>query len=78
MATGSEVGLCVEVYEKLTAEGVAARVVSMPSWELFEHQDDDVPRLGVAARRDAAGRGRAGLDPRLGALYRDCAARSSA
>ena len=40
MATGSEVGLCVEVYEKLTAEGVAARVVSMPSWELFEQQDD--------------------------------------
>jgi transketolase len=31
---------CVEVYEKLTAEGVAARVVSMPSWELFEQQDD--------------------------------------
>jgi transketolase len=41
MATGSEVGLCVEVYEKLAAEGVAARVVSMPSWELFEQQDDD-------------------------------------
>ena len=40
IATGSEVGLCVEVYEKLTAEGVAARVVSMPSWELFEQQDD--------------------------------------
>jgi transketolase len=40
MATGSEVGLCVEVYEKLAAEGVAARVVSMPSWELFEKQDD--------------------------------------
>jgi transketolase len=41
MATGSEVGLCVEVYEKLTAEGVAARVVSMPSWELFEHQPEE-------------------------------------
>ena len=40
MATGSEVGLCVEVYEKLAAEGIAARVVSMPSWELFEQQDD--------------------------------------
>jgi transketolase len=40
MATGSEVGLCVDVYEKLAAEGVAARVVSMPSWELFEKQDD--------------------------------------
>ncbi|MBV8321533.1 MAG: transketolase, partial [Hyphomicrobiales bacterium] len=39
MATGSEVGLCVDVYEKLVAEGVAARLVSMPSWELFEQQD---------------------------------------
>jgi transketolase len=41
MATGSEVGLCVDVYERLTGEGVAARVVSIPSWELFEQQDDD-------------------------------------
>jgi len=41
MATGSEVGLCVEVYEKLTSEGIAARVVSMPSWELFEHQPEE-------------------------------------
>jgi transketolase len=40
MATGSEVYLCIEAYEKLKLEGVAARVVSMPSWELFEHQDD--------------------------------------
>jgi transketolase len=41
MATGTEVGLAVEAYEKLTAEGVKARVVSMPSWELFEHQPQD-------------------------------------
>ncbi|HEV2098379.1 MAG TPA: transketolase [Stellaceae bacterium] len=40
MATGSEVSLCVDVYEKLASEGVKARVVSMPSWELFEQQDD--------------------------------------
>ena len=38
LATGSEVGLAIEAYEKLTAEVVAARVVSMPSWELFEEQ----------------------------------------
>jgi transketolase len=38
LATGSEVSLCVEAYEVLKAEGVKARVVSMPSWELFEHQ----------------------------------------
>ncbi len=40
IATGSEVALCVDVYEKLAAEGVRARVVSMPSWELFEQQDE--------------------------------------
>ena len=38
LATGSEVGLAIAVYEKLSAEGVRARVVSMPSWELFEAQ----------------------------------------
>ena len=36
IGTGSEVSLCVDAYEKLTAEGVKARVVSMPSWELFD------------------------------------------
>jgi transketolase len=40
MGTGSEVRLCVDVYERLNAEGIAVRVVSMPSWELFELQDD--------------------------------------
>jgi transketolase len=39
MGTGSEVSLCVEAYEKLKAEGIAARVVSMPSWDIFEKQD---------------------------------------
>jgi transketolase len=38
MATGSEVSLCVDAYEKLKAEGVKTRVVSMPSWEVFERQ----------------------------------------
>src|SRR5262249_62068586 len=37
LATGSEVSLCVEAYETLKAEGIKARVVSMPSWELFDH-----------------------------------------
>lgn len=41
IGTGSEVQLCVEAYEKLTSEGVNVRVVSMPSWELFEHQTED-------------------------------------
>jgi transketolase len=39
LATGSEVSLCVQAFERLTAEGIRARVVSMPSWELFEQQD---------------------------------------
>ncbi|MGB9465756.1 MAG: transketolase [Candidatus Acidiferrum sp.] len=39
LASGSEVGLCAAAYEKLTADGVKARVVSMPCWELFEKQD---------------------------------------
>jgi transketolase len=40
MATGSEVSLCVEAFEKLKSEGIAARVVSMPSWDIFEKQDE--------------------------------------
>jgi len=39
IGTGSEVSLCMAAREKLTAEGIAARVVSMPSWELFDDQD---------------------------------------
>jgi transketolase len=40
IGTGSELSLCVSAYEKLTAEGVRARVVSMPSTDLFDMQDD--------------------------------------
>ena len=40
IGTGSELTLCLGAYEALQAEGVRARVVSMPSWELFESQDD--------------------------------------
>jgi transketolase len=38
IGTGSEVSLCMEAQAKLAAEGIAARVVSMPSWELFDAQ----------------------------------------
>jgi len=41
IGTGSEVSLCVDAYEKLNAEGIKARVVSMPSWELFDHQPQE-------------------------------------
>jgi transketolase len=54
IGTGSEVSLCVEAYERLKAEGVKARVVSMPSTELFEDQDqayrDSVLPPDVTAR----------------------------
>ena len=54
IGTGSEVALCVEAYEALTREGIATRVVSMPSWELFELQDqayrDSVLPSEVSAR----------------------------
>jgi transketolase len=54
IGTGSEVALCIEAFEQLENEGVAARVVSMPSWELFEQQDqtyrDEVLPPEVTAR----------------------------
>jgi transketolase len=40
IGTGSEVSLCISAAEQLAAEGIAARVVSMPSCELFEQQDE--------------------------------------
>ena len=54
MGTGSEVSLCVAAFETLKSRGIQARVVSMPSWELFEHQDqayrDHVLPPSVTAR----------------------------
>ena len=41
LATGSEVALCIGAYEQLKGEGIRARVVSMPSWDLFESQSAD-------------------------------------
>ncbi len=41
LASGSEVALCLAAHERLAAQGVGSRVVSMPSWELFERQATD-------------------------------------
>ena len=41
IASGSEVCLAVEAHEKLVASGIRSRVVSMPSWEIFEHQTSE-------------------------------------
>jgi transketolase len=58
IGTGSEVHVCVAAREQLATRGIAARVVSMPSWDLFEQQDRDyrtdvlptgVPTLAVEA-----------------------------
>jgi len=54
LATGTELQLAVAAYEQLIAEGIRARVISMPSWELFEQQDpayrEVVLPTGVRAR----------------------------
>ncbi len=54
IGTGTEVGLAVAAFEELAAEGIKARVVSMPSWELFERQTpeyrDEVLPPEVTAR----------------------------
>ncbi|HEV7924875.1 MAG TPA: transketolase [Verrucomicrobiae bacterium] len=41
IATGSEVSLAIEAHEELLAEGIRSRVVSMPSWDIFEHQSKE-------------------------------------
>jgi transketolase len=54
MATGSEVYLCLDAWEELKKQGIRARVVSMPSWEIFEKQTDEykskVLPQGIRAR----------------------------
>ena len=54
IASGSEVSLVVDAHETLTARGIRSRVVSMPSWDVFEHQPasyrDDVLPPAVKAR----------------------------
>jgi transketolase len=41
IATGSELSLAAEAHEKLRTEGIRSRLVSMPSWDIFEHQTQD-------------------------------------
>jgi transketolase len=54
IASGSEVSLIVDAHEALASRGIRSRIVSMPSWEIFEHQPqsyrDDVLPPGVKAR----------------------------
>ena len=74
IGTGSEVSLVAAAYEKLTEAGVRARVVSMPSWFLFELQDDaykdSVLTPGVEARLAVEQGGEIGWDRYIGAKGR--------
>jgi transketolase len=79
MATGSEVQLCLQAHERLAAEGLRSRVVSMPSWELFkqqaqEYQDSVLPpqvhaRVAVEAGTGLGWREYVGLEGRVIARY---------
>ncbi|RSU70753.1 transketolase, partial [Sphingomonas koreensis] len=74
IGTGSELSLVVSAYEKLAAEGVRARVVSMPSWSRFEEQDDaykeSVLTPGIEARLAVEQGGAIGWDRYVGARGR--------
>ena len=78
LSTGSEVSLCIQAYEKLKADGVKARVVSMPSWEIFEHQSEEYRDERDPSQRHGSRRRRASVDLRLGPVHRFDRARSSA
>ncbi|CAO3400054.1 transketolase [Azospirillum palustre] len=68
LATGSEVSLAVEARKALQAQGIGTAVVSMPSWELFERQDDAYKAsvLGTSVRVGVEAAIRLGWDRWLG------------
>jgi len=80
IATGSEVALAVQAYERLMGEGVAARLVSMPSWDLFEAQDEAYRRAvlppKVSARVAVEAAAPLGWDRYIGATGEVIAMRS--
>ncbi len=69
LATGSEVHVALDAQQKLVGQGVAAAVVSMPCWELFDTQPQAYRELGARPRHGAR-RGRSRRELRLGALCR--------
>ncbi|MGN6621842.1 MAG: transketolase-like TK C-terminal-containing protein, partial [Sphingomonas sp.] len=70
IGTGSELALVAEAHEKLKAEGIRSRVVSMPSWYRFELQSDDYKQSvlpdGVTARLAVEMGGEMGWDRYVG------------
>jgi transketolase len=74
IATGSEVALAIEAYEDLVADGVRARVVSLPSWSIFDRQDEEyresvLPRA-VTARVSIEEASTVGWDRYVGTIGR--------
>jgi len=74
IGTGSEVSLCVKAHEALAKDGVRSRVVSMPSWELFDRQPreyrDGVLPPGITARIAVEQAGALGWERYVGAVGR--------
>jgi transketolase len=70
IGTGSEISVCLKAYEALKADGIGARLVSMPSWELFEQQEqayrDSVLPPAVTARVSVEAASVAGWDRYVG------------
>jgi transketolase len=80
MATGGELILCVEAYERLIETGVRARLVSMPAWDLFEAQGPEyrqaVLPAAVSARVAVEAAAPLGWDRYIGAAGEVIAMRS--
>ena len=70
IATGSEVSLAVEAHEKLLAEGIGSRVVSMPSWDIFDHQAQEYQDIVLPPSVNARVVIEGGFDLQMGALCR--------
>jgi transketolase len=80
IGTGSEVSLCLQAAELLSGENIAARVVSLPSWELFDRQDEDYresvlpkaikARVAVEAASPRGWERYAGVDGAILGMYR--------
>ena len=68
LSTGSEVAIALAARDLLAKEGIAARIVSMPCWDLFEEQDEAYRKQVLGARPRS--RHRSGRAVRLGPLYR--------
>jgi transketolase len=68
IGTGTEVPLCICAAEQLASEGIPVRVVSMPSWELYEQQDVAYHEQVLPGNHPGPGRRGTGSGARLGAL----------